>query len=171
MLKFRINDAKSHFFDRAIVDKLDKQAVKGLSKFGAYTRRAARSSMRKARQKTLAELTDDERKRFRIRQVEAKAQGAPRPKRPLASSKPGEPPRTIRGDIKKFLFFAYEPQARSVVIGPARTGTPTGAPENLEQGGFVSTKSGRVRIEPRPYMKPAFDKHTDQLPALLSGAA
>lgn len=169
MLRYRVNQAKSYFFDRPIVERLNRTAVRGLSRFGAYVRRDARKSLRKARQKTLAELTDDERRRFRIRQQIAKRQGGPRPKRPLAPSKPGEPPRMIQGDIKKFLFFAYEPQERSVVIGPARTSGGTGAPETLEQGGHVTLKNGRVRIEPRPSMKPAFDKNLPSLPRMLRG--
>ena len=170
LLQMKVNAAKSNFFDRrAVIERLDKVAHRGLKKFGAHTRRAVRSSLRKARQKTLAEMTHEERQRFRIRQEIAKREGRPRPKKPPASSKPGEPPRMHSGEIKQFLFFAYDADQRSVVVGPAALSRPTGAPEILEEGGFVITRNGRARIEPRPYMKPQFDKLHPQLPRFLTG--
>ena len=171
MMKFSVNQAKSNFFDRAkVLSALDKVALKGLSRFGAFVRRDARRSMRKARQKTYAELTEDELFSIRAREAVAKKKGQPKPKRPLAASKEGEPPRVREGQIKKFLFFSYDPEERSVVIGPTRLNTPTGATETLEKGGFVENKNGRFRIGSRPYMKPAYDKNINQLPAMLVGS-
>lgn len=168
--QFNVNEAKSLFFDRAaVIRDLDGTARRGLSKWGAFARRKVRRSLRKARMKKLSEMTKDERQRYRIRQDIAKREGLPRPKRPLAPSKPGEPPRMRVGLIKKLLFFAYDRDARSVVVGPAVIDRPTGAPETLEEGGYVETRSGRVRIEPRPYMKPVFDEMRPQLPRFLAG--
>lgn len=168
MLGLKVDDAKSYFFDRPTVDSLDAAALKGLSKFGAFVRRDARKSIRKARQKTLAELSKDERRRFRIRESIGKREGW-KAKRPLASSAPGEPPRSVTGLLKQHIFFIYEPQERSVLVGPADLNRNTNAPENLEKGGTVKLSGGRFRIEPRPYMKPAFDKNVDNLPRMLVG--
>ena len=169
MLKLNVNQAKSQFLDRPIVEKLDKDAKRGLAKFGAFTRRAARQSMKKARQKKLSEMTKEERQRFRIKLSIAKAAGDSRPKRPAAPSEPGKPPKLKRGDIKRPLCFVYEPKERAVVIGPATMSEATGAPEALEKGGVAQTKTGRVRIAQRPYMKPAFDQNITKLPRLIAG--
>lgn len=169
-LKLRVDDAKSLFFDRKqTISALDETERKGLSRWGWQLRRKVKRSLRKARQKKLAQLTQEERQRYRIRQEYAKREGLPKPKRPLASSKPGEPPRMRVGLIKKLMFFAYEPANRSVVVGPAVIDNPTGAPEILEEGGFVQTRAGRFRIEPRPYMKPPFDEMIPELPRFLAG--
>lgn len=168
-MMYKIDEAKSFFFDRPTIDGLHKDAKRGLARFGAFVRRKAKSSMRKARQKKLAELTSEELQRFRIEQEYAKRENRPAPKRPLAPSEPGQPPRTRVGLIKELLFFSYDPNSRSVVVGPATIDTPSGAPENLEEGATVTTRAGRFRIEKRPYMKPAFDANLSKLPRLMAG--
>jgi len=169
-LKMRVNKAKSQFFDRqSVMDDLDEKSQKGLSRFGAFLRRGIRSTLKKARQKKIAELTKEERRRFRIQQAIAKRDGLPRPKRPFASANPGEPPRMRKGLIKKLLFFAWDPATRSVVTGPAEIDRPTGAPRTLEEGGHAQSKNGRFRIEARPYMKPEFHELLPSLPQFLAG--
>ncbi len=174
MMKLSIKEAKAGFFDRdAVIDQVDKTAAQGASRWGAFVRRTARTSIRKARRKTMAELTTDERQRFRIYESlnrRGELHGQSKPKLPLASSKPGEPPRSIRGDLKQFLFFAYDPERRSVVVGPAKlNGKQGNAPQVLEEGGYAVTHRGeRVRIEERPYMDPAFDKNIHALPRMLA---
>ena len=37
------------------------------------------------------------------------------------SSKPGQPPKSHSGVLKKFIYFAFDPSSRSVVVGPALT--------------------------------------------------
>jgi hypothetical protein len=50
MLGFRIDQAKHLFFDRqAVTGAVDKGTLKGLSRFGAFVRRDARTSIRKAK--------------------------------------------------------------------------------------------------------------------------
>lgn len=57
------------------------------------------------------------------------------------SAKPGEPPRTHEGSLRRLLFFAYEPESHSVVVGPAKFKSKAGGaggktvPEILEYGG------------------------------------
>lgn len=135
---FRI-DTKQMFFDSKKVRRATDRATRRvLSKFGAFVRRTARSSIRK-------------RKRI---------------------SRPGEPPSSHMGLLKKFIFFGYEPAKRSVVIGPARL-TQSGrgeAPSLLEYGGGTTLKRRgrrrRARYKARPFMGPAFGKEKPKLPAM-----
>ncbi len=171
---FQLRTVTRSFFDRDIVVRsMDRQTKFVLSKIGAFVRQRAKSSLRKARQKTLAEMTIDELLVYRIRATEAKRQGRPKPKRPLASSKPGEPPRSVLGYLKKFLFFAYDAANKSVVIGPAQfAGAGGTAPRALEEGGKVVMINGHsVTIKPRPYMRPAFDAERPRIPQLWQQAA
>jgi hypothetical protein len=88
------------------------------------------------------------------------------------SSAPGSPPSSHTGLLKRFIFFGYDLQTDSVVIGPARlTENNRGqAPSLLEYGGRTSLqtkkKKTRVRIRSRPFMGPAFEKEQSTLPAL-----
>lgn len=77
-------------------------------------------------------------------------------------SKPGQAPTDQTGILKRFIFFAFDPEARSVVVGAARLsgGQKGPAPEALENEGKVFNAAlGRwVRIKRRPYMAPAFNR-------------
>jgi len=132
MIRFEIIN---QFFDKqAVRDKVDVGTRRVLSKFGAFVRRTARSSIRK-------------RKRI---------------------SAPGAPPSSHIGLLKKFIFFGYEPTARSVVIGPVRL-SQNGrgkAPALLEHGGPAKVGKRRARYKPRPFMGPAFQKEQPKLPAM-----
>lgn len=95
------------------------------------------------------------------------------------SAPPGQPPYSHTGLLKRFIWFGYEPNRRSVVIGPARlTGSGRGqAPELLEHGGASDKRSagrggGRYhpRYRARPFMKPAFDREQSRLPALWANS-
>lgn len=164
MIGFRggISAAKGVFFDRqAVRSAVDRATRRVLSRFGAYVRRGAKSSIRK-------------RKRV---------------------SEPGKPPSSRTGLLKKFIFFGYEPDTQSVVIGPVRlNSTPGTAPELLEHGGVVRVKRGRwmrrgrpgrgaqgrftdapwemvtagtaLRYAPRPYMGPALARELPKLPGM-----
>ncbi len=133
---------KKMFFDRkAVRSAVDRTARRVLSKFGAFVRRGAKSSIRK-------------RKR---------------------ASSPGQPPSSHAGLLKKFIFFGYERDRRSVVIGPARLNQKIGdAPHALEHGGVSTVVEGlrgrrrkrRVRIKARPFMGPAFEKEKPKLAAM-----
>lgn len=161
-ISFTVNEFKGLFFDsKAVTSRLDRGNRKALSKFGAFTRRRAKSSIRT---------------------------------RKNAVSKPGNPPYSKTGKLKKLTFFAYDPQAQSVVIGPARIPSPQqpNVPETLEYGGtqrlrllrivegqidgekrdtrgrflkkgsvkYRMSKSGkpvRVQYKARPWMGPAFE--------------
>ncbi len=88
------------------------------------------------------------------------------------SSTPGTPPSSHTGLLKRFIFFGYDRQKDSVVIGPTRlTENNRGeAPSILEYGGRTTVegnkKKTRVRISARPFMGPAFEKEKSTLPSL-----
>jgi hypothetical protein len=78
-------------------------------------------------------------------------------------SPPGGPPYSHQGNLRKFLFFSYDADRKSVVIGPARLGgtvDPAALPA-LEYGGSSTGLSkGRRRsisVRARPFMGPAFE--------------
>jgi hypothetical protein len=81
------------------------------------------------------------------------------------SSKPGHPPFSHVGTLKRFIFFGYDAHRRSVVIGPVIVPGKKGtAPAALEYGGKVTFPSGNAAaIEPRPYMHPAFEKELQKV--------
>jgi hypothetical protein len=85
---------------------------------------------------------------------------------------PGSPPSSHSGLLRKFIFFGYDTERKSVVIGPARLGGKGrgGAPSLLEYGGETMIKrqgkARRVHYQARPYMGPAFEKEQPKLPAL-----
>lgn len=145
---------KSMFFDsKKVMDACDKATRKVLSKFGAYVRTSAKSSIRPG----------------------GKNQ---------AVSRPGEPPRSHTGLLKRFILFGYDTSAHSVVIGPARLGNTKSpdATETLEYGGYakvsrqwvnrngrrqlVAAKRHTVKIAQRAFMNPALTKELPKLPAM-----
>lgn len=61
------------------------------------------------------------------------------------ASAPGSPPSSHEGSLKKFLFFTYEPTAKTVVIGPVLRRTVFGSktvPQLMEEGGTVGAGAG-----------------------------
>ncbi|NIA06911.1 MAG: hypothetical protein GWP14_04600 [Actinobacteria bacterium] len=130
---------KSMFFNSPkVIAAVDKATRRVLSRFGAFVRQRAKTSIRKR-------------------------------KKPSA---PGSPPSSHVGLLKKFIWFSYEPNRRSVVIGPARLSQNNRgeAPSLLEYGGITTIRRKkrrtRVRIRARPFMGPAFEKEQRQLPSL-----
>jgi len=94
-------------------------------------------------------------------------------------SAPGQPPSSHTGLLKKFIFFAYEPDEKNVVIGPIRLSRKPGqAPDALEHGGQTTisrrrwrrgrrvTVTKKKRIAARPFMGPAFEREKPKLPAM-----
>lgn len=81
------------------------------------------------------------------------------------------PPYSHVGLLRNLIFFAFDADRRSVVVGPVLINSPTGAPENLEYGGHADLpiaggRTRRVTIAPRPYMGPALDAELPGLPAM-----
>jgi len=97
-----------------------------------------------------------------------------------ASSRPGQPPKSHNGMLKKFLFFVFDPARQSVIIGPAKlNGTISdNCPAVLEKGGTTKVRVWqnhqkvvkKVHVEARPYMGPAVSKEIKQLPSLWANS-
>jgi len=91
-------------------------------------------------------------------------------------SQPGKPPSSHVGLLKRRIFFGFDRDKQSVVVGPApinqRSPYPgVTVPELLEEGGRVRRreKGGTTEVlhyKARPYMGPAFEKELPQLPAM-----
>lgn len=89
------------------------------------------------------------------------------------SSKPGQPPHSHVGLLRRFILFGYDKQRDSVVVGPVGLKAST-TPRVLERGGTTTVTrrrrgkrtERRVRIAARPYMNPALEKERPKLPEL-----
>lgn len=109
--------AKGSFFDSDLVIRtMDKAARKALSKFGAFVRTASRSS---------------------LRYTKGPASSGNSPHVHETSFTTGKSP------LKDFLYFSWDAETKSVVIGPAKTNqrnawSETTIPEVLEYGGLTS---------------------------------
>lgn len=116
-----IKTVKAGFFDSVKVRSMVGTAARRvLSKFGAFVRQRARSSIRSRKKPSL----------------------------------PGMPPSSHEGSLKRLIFFAYDPAARSVVVGPTKFGAGE-APGLLERGGRVGRKGKVQRYKGNPFMAPA----------------
>ena len=137
VIGMKLKQAKSLFFDRqAVMNSVNRAERRVLSKFGAFVRKGARSSIRRRK----------------------------------AISEPGKPPSSHTGLLRQFIFFVYEPNRASVVIGPVELNRGTEAPRLLEHGGSVVRRERQQRVamtyRPRPFMGPAFERELPKLPAL-----
>ncbi len=90
-----------------------------------------------------------------------------------AISEPGSPPSAHSGELRKLLFFAYDPRTDSVVVGPVvfKRGE---VPRLHEHGGTVTRtdrrgKTRTFRYPARPYMAPALKAERPRFPQLLRG--
>jgi len=160
----------SLFFDRAKVrNAVDRATRRALSKAGADIRRTAKTSIKSALKpkRPPAGLRGDKLKKWFASD------------RARRSSKPGQPPRSHTGLLKRRIFFAFEPSNVSVVIGPEKLRSVKGrdVPHSLEFGGNVVVEERRLRrnqkpivvkrsvmIAPRPYMGPALALEIPKLP-------
>lgn len=138
---------KEWFFDtEKVMAAVDKAERQNLSQFGAFVRRRARKLIRPGGKKGKV-------------------------------SAPGEPPRyhSPEPNLRKILF-AYEPQKKTVIIGPVILNQSTAVAgrvtEALEKGGRVTVRQGTRRkrrsktitIRKRPYMVPALTTEAEKFP-------
>lgn len=140
MIGMNLAQTKSGFFDRPKVQRaMDRATARVHSKFGAFVRTRARSSIRK-------------RKRV---------------------SEPGMPPSGHTGLLKKFIFFAWDQQRKSVVIGPAKLNKPANL-KALEEGGKTVRETAKgprpITIQARPFMRPAFEAEKPMLSRLWANS-
>ncbi len=130
MINLRLKEAKRGFFDRdAVISATTKAERRVLSKFGAYVRTRARTSIRPNK----------------------------------GTSLPGSQPYSHVGYLRRMIFFSFDQQKRSVVIGPVLLNARNkDVPSLLEYGGTAARrrwgKERTVFYAPRPYMRPAFEE-------------
>ena len=92
-------------------------------------------------------------------------------RRRKAVSQPGQPPSSHVGTLRRLIFFGYDVEQKSVVIGPTPFGGSAEAPPLLECGGRARRKDRRGKsvtatYRPRPFMGPAFEQEKPKLPAM-----
>lgn len=173
MIHLKVDDASRFFFNsEEVLSAVNYSNRQVLRKYGGLVRKIARRSLRKARQKPVGQLTEEERTKLRIRQEIAKRTGKPQPARPLLPSKPGEPPRVITGLLKKFTYFVFDPATQSVLVGPVKLNQKSdGVPEALEYGGrSTNAKGEQIQIDARPWMTPANAIAMKQLPGMWANS-
>lgn len=93
------------------------------------------------------------------------------------TSRPGEPPSSHTGLLRRFILFGYDRRTDSVVVGPVGF-RGSDAPHVLEFGGktvIYRRRQGRlvrqqVRIAARPYMAPAFARERTSIPRVWHGS-
>lgn len=159
MLTMKMEKAKANFFDRKLVsDKIGSAAKRVLSKFGAYTRQGAKTSLR------YKEGPSAPGKPPHIHRTAM---------RKKTNKKTGQTKVQSVSPLREFIFFVWDAAAQSVVVGPALLNTTKGGSEALsalESGGASTSHSGarprRVNIEARPFMGPAAEKELPKLPPL-----
>lgn len=151
---------KGSFFDSpAVMKAANTFERKALSKFGAFARRRLKSSIKKAPQ---ANAETGEIKRGRKKKgVEYVS----------AISKPGNPPYSREGSYKRLIFFGYDAQRHSVVVGPAKFKRGD-VPRLLEFGGRSTDRKGNPTFyRPRPHIFPACREEVRRFPLTLRSNA
>ena len=91
------------------------------------------------------------------------------------ASRPGEAPTERKGQLKRFILFAYQSDQHVAIFGPKKLpNTYADTPEALEKGLATRRKVGRganrrsktVKFDKRPAMVPALQDITPGLPAM-----
>ncbi len=156
-------DVKKFFFDRIKVnDAIEKGEKRALSKFGAYVRRADQTSLRY-------------RKKIASPGAPPSAHVSQGFTRERKNKKTGAVTRQAKSPLRELIYFAYDPDKKSVVIGPVVfRGSKVGggvAPKLIEEGGTgPGISDGKLvtkRYHPHPHTGPAFRKVLPQAPKLF----
>jgi len=143
MLGMKLEAAKANFFDRkAVISAVDRATGRNLSKFGAFVRQRARTSIRKRKRVSAA--------------------GSP-PSAHVTG------PLSLRGGI---FFAMVPDRRGVVIgpVAFNTPGSPT-VPEVLEYGGdrVITSRRRKPRVghyRARPYMGPAFEEEKKSLPSI-----
>lgn len=164
-----LRQAKEGFFDRKkVIARTDAAILKVHSKFGAFVRQRARTSIRyRAKPSDPGNPPSAHRTMMRTKTNKKTGRTTPQAVSPL----------------REFIFFAQDPAARSVVIGPVALPGRGGPPvlKALEKGGPSRVRTGagargflggwrRVGVRARPFMKPAFEEELRGLGRLWANA-
>lgn len=162
-MDLKLNAAKAGFFDRAkVVNAMNRAAKRALSKFGAFVRQTARTSLRyKDGVSSPGQIPHVHRSKLRKK----------------TNKKTGQAKTQSVSPLRDFIFFSWDDSEKAVVIGPVKlNGTrDNNAPRNLEHGGsaVLPSRGGAtrtVKIEPRPFMGPAAAKELPKLSPLWANS-
>ena len=147
MILFTIKAAKEGFFDRKkVIDAMDKATRKALSKFGAFVRRRAQTSIRKRR-----------------------AVSEP-------GSPPSSHVGTLRKAIFFSYDPGRKSVVIGPTLLNGRPARGVSVPSLLEHGGEVPGSIGAdgkarlLRYRPRPFMRPAFEAELPNVSAAFWGS-
>jgi hypothetical protein len=84
-----------------------------------------------------------------------------------AVSKPGKPPLSHTGLLRNYIYYSFDPQARSVVVGPvALRAKGKNVPHTLEYSGSTKIRNKNIHIAARPYMAPALAVNKSRMAAV-----
>ena len=150
--EFTLKELKDGFFDtNAVMSAAEKEYRKAAARFGAFTRRRMKSSLK---------YKPGESKPGQPPHVHRNTRNYTRPKK----AKDGTTTRQQVSPLRELIFFAFDKETESVVIGPVKFGGQGGpVPGLLEQGGagtFKASRSGERKRgvwSARPFVKPAGD--------------
>lgn len=163
MINLKLESLKAGFFDRkAVADKVDATSRRVLSKFGAFVRTRARSSIRRREGTSPAGRPPYSQtgllKRFIFFAYDRdRAAVVIGPARLNGTSDPGAPERLEHGGTK---------QGDGRTVSVARGVGRDAAGRFTSKGRDRITLSGTLRYKPRPFMGPALEAERPQLPRL-----
>ncbi|HAT10337.1 MAG TPA: hypothetical protein DCS97_07035 [Planctomycetes bacterium] len=92
------------------------------------------------------------------------------------ASPPGSPPSSHLGLLRDNIFFSFDQDSRSLVVGPVLLNgrAHRDAPRALEYGGAFTRRNKRgsyqATYKARPFMTPAFDAELPGLPRMWANA-
>lgn len=140
---------KASFFDSTeVLRMVDKRTVSALSKFGAFVCRRAQTSI-KYKDGPAAPGSPPH---------AHKTSGFTRQKK---NKKTGLVTQQSSSPLRDLLFFSYDREAKTVVVGPVPFRGKAVVPGLMERGG--------QGIEPRPFMKPALEAELPKFASFFRG--
>jgi hypothetical protein len=152
---------KNFFFDRpAVMKRTTDGARKVLSGFGSYVRQIARNSLKYGSKPAPPGKPPTVYRHALFRRKNKKKAGNAQPSSPL----------------KELIFFGWDDNRRSIVIGPMAFPSTNGkATDVLEHGGDeeITLPDGRkvhAHYEARPFMGPAAEKAMPKLPSMWANS-
>lgn len=138
---------RGNFFDaQKVLAAIDRFEAKALSKFGAFTRRRMKSSIRYRNGSAAAGQPPSAHRSGGFTKTKT-------------NKKTGATSRQQQSPLRELIFFALAPEGGSVVIGPVAFGS--GVARTIEQGGSGWRKNPRTgrrepaTFQPHPFAEPA----------------
>lgn len=154
---------KELWFDSdKVLRSVDRATRSVLGRFGSYVRREAKKLIKPAGKRAYTKA------------------GKAGTRRGILHAAPGKPPKSHTGLLRKGIFYSYDRESRSVVIGPVPLAGRGQAevPLLLEEGGTAVREHWRrgrkekymARYAPHPYMGPALKAKLPQLEQLWANS-